>query len=85
MYFSKGVNVQLPSKSGMEACGAGSAEPEGAMQVPGQLCLHVTLRPLAQFSTSLGHRWISVRHSVWSLLEVCKEHSALEFKCPVSL
>lgn len=35
MYFSKGVNVQLPSRSVMEACGTGPAEPEGATQVPG--------------------------------------------------
>lgn len=35
MYFPKGVNVQLPSRSVIEACGTGSAEPEGATQVPG--------------------------------------------------
>lgn len=84
MYFPKGVNVQLPSRSVIEACGTGSAEPEGATQVPGTT-LYVTFRPLAQFSISLGHRWIFVRHSVWSLLGKCREHSALEFKCPVSL
>lgn len=35
MYFPKGVNVQLPSRSVIEARGTGSAEPEGATQVPG--------------------------------------------------